>query len=60
MTRLDAAGRRHQILAAVLGDDGFMVHPYFADDDVRFETSMVMQGAAELLTCGTAVVVRDE
>ena len=27
---------------------------------VRFETSMVMQGAAELLAYGTAVVVRDE
>ncbi len=26
---------------------------------VRFETSMVMQGAAELLAYGTAVVVRD-
>ena len=27
---------------------------------VRFETSMVMQGAAELLAYGTAVAVRDE
>ena len=27
--------------------------------DVRFETSMVMQGSAELLAYGTAVVVKD-
>lgn len=27
--------------------------------DVRFETSMVMQGSAELLAYGTAVVVED-
>ena len=28
--------------------------------DVRFVTSMVMQGAAELLAYGTAVVIEDE
>ena len=28
--------------------------------DARFETSMVMRGSAQLLTCGTAIVVRDE
>ena len=28
--------------------------------DVRFQTSMVMSGAAELLAYGTAVVVEDE
>ncbi|MEJ2190192.1 MAG: heavy metal-binding domain-containing protein, partial [Acidobacteriota bacterium] len=28
--------------------------------DVRFMTSMLMQGAAELLAYGTAVIVEDE